>query len=489
MVSGQLLDEFGFTEEERESGMFHKGTWNFEKTGFPKPDRSWRVMLEAFGQSIEEPYFWMLNHIRQTVGYSEIDKITDLFAAAEQSSFFGAAQSRLGIQQDKVSQFLATVGKMIKELFQLVRELRIIDERLGYYADSWSDSKSRESAEITLKGIWIDLVEQGAKNPASVYGMARELQFVTLPDLFFSIHPRNAEQVDEFVNRLDEFNRKVREVLKRKLRSFIEWKHATNKELNTRRTFTIKYLRQHYDIIQMYMNWVKPYLHNIQRLQMAERSGSPDLVNAFEGALVEIELLAKKLPMKTDLDSEPHRNTSVYSVMLVNFNFRTRPQMSFQQEGYHKGPIHVGRLDMDIRTYAWDGEKIEKYKKMKEKETFELMMHVDESVRTAMDSMGEEMLKYLEEAGEEMKKKDEPEKKKPKGSSALEPFIGVVKGFGDLLGPLAGMTSSAVKGKKVSGKQKYKLAYESKVAASEAKSNAFILYHFFKKDRGMLEWG
>ena len=58
----------------------------------------------------------------------------------------------------------------------------------GYYSDSYdADSKSRESAEITLKGIWVDMVEQGAKNPASVYGMAREVQFTTLPDLFFSI--------------------------------------------------------------------------------------------------------------------------------------------------------------------------------------------------------------------------------------------------------------------------------------------------------------
>jgi len=90
--------------------------------------------LEVSDLSIEEPYFWILDELKQN--FQIIEKLEDSFAAAENSAFFGVTQQRLGAQQDKVSQFLATTGKMIKELFQMVRELRIIDERLQYYDEA-----------------------------------------------------------------------------------------------------------------------------------------------------------------------------------------------------------------------------------------------------------------------------------------------------------------------------------------------------------------
>lgn len=188
MPTSELLKEFEFEEEEIEIASSRKGPKVWGKTGYPQPGHRYRLIVEAHNLSIEEAYYWELDWVKYNQGYpaDQIEKITDVFTASEQSAFFGAAQQRLGIQQDKVSQFLATIGKMVKEMFQLVRELRILDERLSYYRDSMrATSKSAESAEITLKGIWIDLVEQGSKNPASVYGMARELQFITLPDLFF----------------------------------------------------------------------------------------------------------------------------------------------------------------------------------------------------------------------------------------------------------------------------------------------------------------
>ncbi len=82
------------------------------------------------------------------------------------------SQQRLGAQQDKISQFLATTGKMIKELFQMVRELRIIDERLGYYDAVAQEigkplAQRRKSDDITLKGMFVDLVQGGGKSAAS----------------------------------------------------------------------------------------------------------------------------------------------------------------------------------------------------------------------------------------------------------------------------------------------------------------------------------
>ena len=226
----KLLQEFGFKEEERE---LIKD--NYGKTGFPDPLKYYHLYYEVYDLSLEEPYFWILHSLKQYMPI--IEKLEDSFAAAENSAFFGVTQQRIGAQQDKVSQLLATVGKMIKELFQLVRELRIIDERMEYYEEVEQQLKSpleqrSKSAEITLKGFFVDLVQGGGKSAASVYGMARELEFITLPDLFFDAPPfKNAEEIERHVKDLEKnFNQNVIRVLQRHLRQYLEWRRRTHEE-------------------------------------------------------------------------------------------------------------------------------------------------------------------------------------------------------------------------------------------------------------------
>jgi len=483
MADSELLKKHGFEEEEEiELASARRGPKVTGKTGFPNPVHRYFITLESFNESIEESYYWLLNWAEYNQGYPKKDmvKITDVFTASEQSSFFGTAQQRLGLQQDKVSQFLATIGKMVKELFQLVREIRILDERLDYYKDSYKAGKGAESAEITLKGIWIDMVEQGSKNPASVYGMARELQFVTLPDLFFKIHPQRPEDVDPMVDKL-EFNRKVKEVLKRKLRTYITWKVHTHKELQTRRDFTLRYFRQHYDIINMYLGWVKPYLRNIKRMHLADRTKSVDLINAFEGSMVELEFLTKKLPQKLKQDLEPQLNEHVYSVMIITLFYRTRPSMNYQQE-YQKGPLHIGKVDIGLRGYAWTQDEIDRYLKIRDEENLELLEEVDESVKEAMSNLGDELRKYLAEAGETLKKKTE-ETKPVKRPSSLDPFTSVFKGFREIFGSFLGS-----KEEKEKRPNKWIVEKEKEVAKKEVRSNVWYLFKDYKKTHGMLTW-
>jgi len=470
----ELLKDLGGEEHLEEARGPGEAEPDVLSTGYPDSLIRYRLNVEGYQISIEEPYFWVLHYLRYMWGYPFIDKITDVFAAAENSAFFGVSQQRLGLQQDKVSQFLATIGKMVKELFQLVRELRVLDERLGYYYDSYTNSKSAESAEITLKGIWVDMVEQGAKNPASVYGMAREVQFTTLPDLFFSTHPQKQEDVDEVVEReRAQFNRKVREVLKRKLRTFLTWKEHTYEELKNRRKFTLKYLRQHYEIIKMYMAWVKPYLRNIQRLHMDQtKMKTPDLLVAFETSMMEVELLAHK--------PTPKGKTS--SIIIVHYLWRTSPTMSYQAEGYQRGPLHIGRVQMSFRAYSWTKEQIELYKKYREREDFKLMELIDASVKAAMDALGDELMRYLEEAGEET----EPKEKKleeTKLQRALSPYTSIFKGFNELF-----KSFKSEKPEKPKKAELFQIEIDKEKAKSFALSSMWSVYHHFKKHHGMLNW-
>ncbi|MBS3131674.1 hypothetical protein J4212_04545 [Candidatus Woesearchaeota archaeon] len=466
--SNSKLSKYGFTEETAEETRKNTSI----PTGYPKPSRRYRLHYEAYNISIEEPYFWILHYLRYFQGYHHIEKITDVFAAAENSSFFGANQQRLGLQQEKVSQYLATIGKMVRELFQLVRELRVIDERLSYYADSYSNSRSQESAEITLKGIWVDMVEQGAKNPASVYGMAREVQFTTLPDLFFSTHPRKSEDVDEVVDReRSAFNRKVKEVLKRKLRSFMAWKEHTYEEMKNRRIFTLKYLRQHYEIIRMYMAWVRPYLKNIQRLNLDQKKAdTPDIITAFENSMIEVELLAKKSEGKAS------------SVVVMHYLYRIRPEMNYSQE-YNRGPLHLGRVEIDFRSYGWTDGEIENYRRMRAEEDMELLGVVDASVKAAMESLGDELMRYLQEAGEDM-----PIHKKEDAAKKLaSPHASVFKGFREMFTSFSG--HKAVRAhKKPKRDDLYRLAKGKRAAATSASAAIWNIYHHFKKHHGMLNW-
>ena len=69
---------------------------------------------------------------------------------------------------------------------------------------------------------------------------------------------------------------------------------------------------------------------------MSERHlESADIVTAFETSRIDLEFLSYKPA------SGKYR-----PVILASFSYRTMPQMSFMAEGYQKGPIHVGQVEV-----------------------------------------------------------------------------------------------------------------------------------------------
>jgi hypothetical protein len=464
---------------------------------YPKPLSKYILVYETPSLSIEPVYYYIVDML-ESFGFPIIDKVTDIFTAAEHSSFYGASAQRLGLAQDKVAQYLASVGKMVKDLFQLVRELRWIDERLQYYRNAMGEDlltpeekkqekkltpgeveRRKQGAEVALKGLWVDLVDGvvgGQRTGSNLWTMAQQLQFSTLPDLFFSIHPPDKEIVGEYVDKeAKEFNKMVRMTLKRKLYSYLAWKESTYEEMNNRRKFVLNYLRQHFNIIKMYMNWVKPYLKHIEKLQAPpEKMSSAQIISAFEGSLVDVEVLARYIP---------NPNKKVYSCVLLTIQYRTRPQMQYAAEGgYHRGPIHVGVAKIFWRTYAWDEKKINNYMAMRNREDLELLAGIDKSLKDAMDALGDDFLKYLKEAEfgkpEEEKK---PEAKKPK-MDYFQPVKDMVGGGKEIFSTLK---SSLNIPKPKPGDP---LAPEKGKAEGMALFWGWMSYKLFKKGHRMLTW-
>ncbi|MBT4651814.1 hypothetical protein HOC13_04825 [Candidatus Woesearchaeota archaeon] len=467
-----LVNKSGLKDLKPDEEVWEEVQEAWVKTGYPSPRKRFRLIWEVYDLSIEESYYWVLKYLRHDAAHPVVEKLEDTFSAAEASASFGVTQQRLGAQQDKVSQFLVAIGKMVKELFAMVRELRIIDERKGYYQETEEQmnrprGQRLKGGETTLKGVFIDMVQGGAKSAASVYGMARELEFVTLPDLFFEAPPFvNSYEMEEWVDNL-EFNEKVKRVLKRHLKNFMEWKKSTWKELKGRRKFQLQYLRQHFDIIKLYMEWTKPYLRNIQRLGIKkEHMASPDIIAAFEGSMIDIELLARR-PF-----GDPKAG-GCYACVVATLNYRTRPQMKFIQEGYQRGPVHQGKMEMNVRGYIWNEAQVQAYKNMKDRESFELLKVVSASVTAAMEALGDELFGYLEEAGEDVERKGEEKAVVNKGL--------IEKLFGDFI---VSKGAKKVKRKKVSGKD------EGAWGAAENynKLHLWNVHNNFKKAHRLIAW-
>ncbi len=485
---GELLEKYGFEPDEEEKT---RGMKPITIYTHPKPARKVHLVSQNFNQSIEEAYFWLLTSLRDDWGMHEVEKITDIFTASEQSAFWGASQQRLQIQQSQVQNYLATIGKLIKDLFQLVREMSILNERLALYKSTKKylrghvrRRKHSIPEEIVLKGYWVDMKDGGVKSPGSVYGLSSSLGYTTLPDLFFAAPPMKKDEITEYVEKLG-FNKRLQDVLKKKLAAYTYWKEFTQKQLETRHEFTIKYLRQHYQSIRLYMNWVKPYLKNVKRLQMNEsRSVSEDLIGSFEGSFVEIEILATK---EGEGDHKP--------VVILTMEFRTQPHMDYHQDGYqHKGPVHVGRTEFWLRGYAWTQKEIDNYKKFREAESFDMLGDIDSSLKGAIDSLGDELKAYLlgekEKFPDDLLKEEEEKKakkekeRKEKEEGALEPFKALFGGFKEIF-----QTVIPEKEKKEKGKISEHAAKEniSKVK-KEMELRMFNTYKNFKKAHKMLSW-
>jgi len=341
------------------------------KTGkFGTGISEYKLVVDSSQAGVEEKYFWIIRYLEKTSPYGrdyygdkgQIFKVKDIYTAGETSSYWGSIEQRRAAQIDKFQQIMANVGNMIKALFQLLRELRIIDERLEYYERGY---KGEEAAEVSLKSIWVDMVEGGAKNPGSVTGLAVQVGFVTLPDFFYTVHPKKIDDVEREVEKLEEggINRKVREVLARKLKQYLIWKEKTYRELKIGKDFKLKYMRQHYHVIKLYLNWLRPYLRNIQRLQMKETFSDKDIIAAFETSKIELEILAVKYKYLADVPyghKEEREFKTFFPCVQLKIDFVAIPELTFQQD-FQRGAVHRGRTTILIRGIVATKEQLQTF--------------------------------------------------------------------------------------------------------------------------------
>lgn len=448
----------------------------------------YRVALDSPQSGVEKSYFQILRALTDDEPFGRslhddighIIKTKDVYAAGETSSYWGSVEQRKGVQIDKFQQIMQNVGSMIKAMFQLLRELRILEERLKFYDDS---NKGDKHSEVHLKSVWIDQVEGGAKNLSSVMGLTSQVGFAALADLFYSIHPKSSEKVDIAVQNLKEshgINKKVREVLGRKLKQYLVWKEKTYQELTVGQKFKLGYLRQHYSVIRLYLNWLRPYLRNIKRLQMRTEGvlQDQDLVAAFETSKVELEFLAirDKYFMETDRGKVEAVFKEVFPVTRVRVNFVAIPQMAYHDDN-QRGAIHRGKTEILVEGAVLTKRQINDYIKSLNEDDMDLLSAVDSSI----EALKEDLTYYLEKAGgafdlQKKEKEKEPERKITEG--IFEPFNAIVDFFKEIKGPSFKDT--------ILGKGDGLFDKEKGPATGLAKLDSYVAYYIFKKQNGLI---
>jgi hypothetical protein len=458
-------------------------------------ENRFRLVIDDMG-GIERYYFYFQKMYQKipgtTFGFPAVKmyKLKDVFDASVSSSFHGNIGSKISAVQQQVSTYLSQIGQLTKTLLPMVREIRMMDERLELYRESFNKSANDATArqnEIALKSTWVEVVEQGMQNPNSVYSMATKLGFVTLPDLFFSINPHGEtpeEQMKKLNKYLDSmekqhsFNLKVRQALGKKLTQYYTWKLKTWNEMQHTYKFRIKNLKQHYNVIRLYSSWLKPYLTTLKALRMKGDIKSADLVNAFETSKLELELLI----VLNEKDAKFKGNKMKWhGCLLVRFNLVTRPELTYTQGG-QKQPSHAGQIEINIEPYVASEKDIEWYEKYCDRDTLKTATGQDidfgESVEDMLQSVGEDVERYLKEAefGKE-EKKDESSSKQ----------VGLLDPFSNLFGSLKMFTPRMGRGEKINPKKEMRSLLKVKKGVSkDAFFQCWVAYDVFKKSNRML---
>ena len=332
----------------------------------------YHIIYDTFGQTLEPVYFWTLDFMRGTtpsgIGY-EVSKVEEEFEASAGGSYFGELGARASAMQDRAMAILRQVNGVIKEIINLIYDLKEYEMRLGVYdhADpkKEKDSNKRISAEHSLKSIWMDQVDVKT-GLGSINNLTRgDLQFVTLRDAF--IQAKSIKDADKM-----DLNKRVRILLKKKLEEYFNWRGISEDELRKRFSIEKNYLKSQIDSLKLYTKWARPYLRAAQKLGMKEfdsRLSNPDIVAAFNNMQMELSLLGKK---EVKPDSDRKFKNKYYACILVNFTYRTAPQaVRSGQGGTHYA--HVGVIDVYFRAYAFTDKELEKVQRVEVYEDMDLV--------------------------------------------------------------------------------------------------------------------
>ena len=140
----------------------------------------YRLTYDSLSEGLEPLYFWMLDFLRndEPSGLGlEVSKVEEAFEATASSGYFGEMGLRRSTMEDRAMKMLQTINTVVRSIINLIYDLKEFKIRIEHYDDLKSDDEiKRESAELALKGVWMDQVDI-QKGRAAINTMSQQLQF------------------------------------------------------------------------------------------------------------------------------------------------------------------------------------------------------------------------------------------------------------------------------------------------------------------------
>lgn len=391
--------------------MFTKGA--IEKKGLKAPVEQHALTYDAFAQSLEPVYFWILDFVNDLYGDSE--KLVDNFVSSAGSGFFSEMQGRATRMQEEAMKIMQTAGVLTKSVIQIIYDLKEFKLRLQQYEDYHSkDERLSHAALLGLKQIWMDNVDIKRGN-GSINMLAHSLDFVTVRDAFMAGTLKNIGKLD--------LNDRVKRILEQRLAEFERWIVESERELKKRFDIERAYLRSQVNSLKIYSRWAKPYFRAARSLEQ-NASGKADVVHAFNTAVFELVLLAKG---KYDPARDVAANELPKSVLseklrkqipltLIEFRFRSIPDRSDQKGGY----TFRGKVDLKFTSFALNEDELQVFReKIEEDDLGDIFKMLEGATDESIGMLREDIEEFLDDAKEI---KFEDKKKSDKKSDDVNPF-------------------------------------------------------------------
>ena len=140
----------------------------------------------------------------------------------------------------------------------------------------------------------------------------------------------------------------------------------------------------------------------------------------------------------------------------------------------------------------WSEDQIKNYQRMKDEEDIELLSSINESIKEAMESLGDELKAYLEEGGEIIEKQTKPENPQENTISQTvkglaEPFVSVIEGIKEVASPLKAIVPKR-KGSEAKKGDDVKDSLEINELKKRLKTELYQTYKNYKKMHNMMTW-
>ena len=182
----------------------------------------------------------------------------------------------------------------------------------------------------------------------------------------------------------------------------------------------------------------------------------------------------------------------------MHFLYQTEPSLDYhaKESWQNKGPIHVGRVDCNIRAYGWSDSQIEAYRKLKADEDIELLEAIDYTLKDESDLLGDDLKSIIDEVRKDLGKtlgKEEKEEEKKEKKKSINPFSAIGKGILELtVEPFTGKKDEDEKRPKINKKKLRAYEEDKKAALGKASGYAKLVawqsYKNYKKAHKMITW-